>query len=65
MGPVWPLELNENWNLITRTIVPVVSQPAIFPGQDRETGLGDITFTAFFIKHHNNVHHYGKPGLNN
>ncbi len=46
--PVWPLELNENWNLITRTIVPLISQPAIFPGQDRETGLGDITFTAFF-----------------
>ena len=46
--PVWPFKLNENWNLITRTIVPVVSQPAIFPGQDRETGVGDTTFTAFF-----------------
>lgn len=45
--PVWPFELNESWNLITRTILPVVSQPAISPGQDRETGLGDSTFTAF------------------
>jgi len=26
--PVWPFEMNEDWNLITRTIVPVLSQPA-------------------------------------
>ena len=26
--PVWPFELNEDWNVITRTILPVVSQPA-------------------------------------
>ncbi|MEP5763206.1 MAG: transporter [Halieaceae bacterium] len=46
--PVWPVELNEDWNLITRTIVPVVTQPELIPGQGRETGLGDTTFTAFF-----------------
>ena len=46
--PVIPFELNENWNLITRTIIPVVSQPGIIPGQNRETGLGDTTFSAFF-----------------
>jgi hypothetical protein len=45
--PVYPISLNEQWNLITRTIVPVVSQPGLTPGQDRETGLGDTTFTAF------------------
>jgi len=45
--PVWPFTLNENWNLITRTIVPVISQPQLFPGDDRENGLGDIIFTAF------------------
>ena len=45
--PVWPLSLNEDWNLITRTIVPVVSQPSLRSGQDRETGLGDTVFTAF------------------
>ncbi len=45
--PVWPFSLNEDWNLITRTIVPVVSQPGLFSGQDRETGLGDTVFTAF------------------
>ena len=46
--PVWPFDLNDDWNLITRTIVPVISQPAFTPGQDREFGLGDTVFTAFF-----------------
>jgi hypothetical protein len=45
--PVYPVSLNNDWNLITRTIVPVVSQPGLTPDQDRETGLGDTTFTAF------------------
>jgi len=45
--PIWPFQMNDDWNLITRTIVPVVSQPGVVSGQDRETGLGDITFTAF------------------
>ncbi len=38
--PVVPFELSEDWNLITRTIVPIVSQPSLFKGQDRETGSG-------------------------
>ena len=45
--PVWPFTLNEDWNLITRTIFPIVSQPSLRHGQDRETGIGDTTFTAF------------------
>ena len=57
--PVWPFAISENWNLITRTIVPVVSQPTLrlnrntdasFLGaleKDRVDGLGDTTFTAF------------------
>ncbi len=46
--PVWPISLNDDWNLITRTIVPLVSQPAFSPGQDRENGFGDVNFSAFF-----------------
>ena len=45
--PVWPFELNDDWNLITRTIFPLTSQPALFPGQERTFGLGDTTITAF------------------
>ena len=46
--PVLPLELTDDWNLITRTIVPVISQPALIPEQDREFGIGDVQFSAFF-----------------
>ncbi len=45
--PVIPIDLNEDWLLITRTILPIVSQPSLRPGQDRETGLGDTLFSAF------------------
>lgn len=46
--PVWPFSLNNDWNLITRTIVPVISQPGVDAlDLDRENGLGDTTFTAF------------------
>ena len=45
--PVWPFSISENWKLITRTIVPVISQPG-FGAQSRENGIGDTTFTAFF-----------------
>jgi hypothetical protein len=58
--PVYPISLNDDWNLITRTILPVVSQPTFTFSQvgsggssadpfetDRVFGLGDTTFTAF------------------
>lgn len=46
--PVWPFSLNEDWNFITRTILPVTSQPGLSPDQGRKNGLGDISFTGFF-----------------
>jgi len=46
--PVYPLSLNDDWNLITRTILPLISQPSFGQGQSRENGLGDIQFSAFF-----------------
>ena len=47
--PVWPFGISDNWNLITRTILPVISQPDFYTGgTGREFGLGDTTFTAFF-----------------
>jgi hypothetical protein len=45
--PVIPFSMTENLNLITRTIVPVISQPGFVPGQDRENGIGNILFSAF------------------
>ena len=46
--PVIPLSLNEKWNLITRTIFPIVSQPSFARGQNREDGIGDTTISGFF-----------------
>ena len=46
--PVWPFELNDDWNFVTRTILPVVSVPGLTPGDSRTTGLGDTTFTGWF-----------------
>ena len=46
--PVIPFNLNEDWNLITRTIFPLVYQPSLFPGDDYDFGLGDVQFSAFF-----------------
>ncbi len=46
--PVVPFTLNENWNLISRTILPVVYQEEIFPGSGTQFGLGDITQSFFF-----------------
>lgn len=45
--PVIPLGLGEDWNLITRTIVPIVSQPSFARGQERLTGIGDVSFSGF------------------
>src|SRR5215475_8496029 len=45
--PVVPLHINENWNLISRTIMPVMSQPdPIF--NSNTNGIGDIT-QEFFV----------------
>lgn len=46
--PVFPFSLGEDWNVITRTILPVISQPDYLTRDDRVNGLGDINFTAFF-----------------
>jgi hypothetical protein len=45
--PVIPFSVTEDWNLITRTIVPIVSQPGFVPDQGRENGLGNILFSSF------------------
>ena len=45
--PVIPIDVNEDWNIITRTIVPIISQPAYGPGQSRTNGIGDVQFNAF------------------
>jgi hypothetical protein len=45
--PVIPFNVNPQWNVITRTILPVVTQPGFAPGQDSTTGVSDMVFSAF------------------
>jgi hypothetical protein len=46
--PVIPAKLTDNWNVISRTILPVISQSDFFPGAGRQTGVGDIVQSVFF-----------------
>lgn len=46
--PVIPFHLNEDWNVISRTIVPITSQTNISPGSGTQTGLGDVVQSLFF-----------------
>jgi opacity protein-like surface antigen len=49
--PVVPMHLSDDWNLISRTIVPLLSQPS--PLFDSNTnGIGDITQSLFFSPAH-------------
>jgi hypothetical protein len=46
--PVIPLSISEDWNLITRTIVPVIYAEEPVKGFGDKSGLGDIT-QSFFL----------------
>jgi len=45
--PVIPLSLGKDWNLIIRTIVPIISQDDVIPGTS-QSGLGDVVQSLFF-----------------
>jgi hypothetical protein len=45
--PVIPFVLNDNWSVITRTVLPLISQPAAAPGETSTRGVGDTQFAAF------------------
>ncbi len=46
--PVIPFDFNDDWVVISRTIVPVISQSDVpFPGID-DSGLGDVVQSFFF-----------------
>jgi hypothetical protein len=45
--PVYPIEVTKDWNIITRTIIPLIWQPGFSAGQGTEFGLGDVQLSAF------------------
>jgi hypothetical protein len=46
--PVIPIHLTDDLNLITRTIMPIINQPSLFPQMESAFGMGDINPTLFF-----------------
>jgi hypothetical protein len=46
--PVLPFQLSPDWNVITRTIIPVDYQPALSPGGSALGGIGDISLALYF-----------------
>jgi len=48
LQPVIPIPLTENWNLITRTIVPLIDRQDFALPAMNESGLGDIVASQYF-----------------
>jgi hypothetical protein len=46
--PVIPFSITDDWNVITRTILPIMHTEAPYPGMDDATGLGDTVQSFFF-----------------
>ena len=46
--PVVPISVNEDWNLISRTILPVIVQDDVAGASGHQVGLGDVVQSAFF-----------------
>lgn len=46
--PVIPTSISEDWNLITRVIIPITSQNDLFGDSGHQFGLGDTTPSFFF-----------------
>ncbi|MFZ0826709.1 MAG: neuromedin U [Verrucomicrobiia bacterium] len=59
--PIVPFTLNEDWNLITRTIIPITSQPSAGPGLSSMAGLGDIN-PSIFLSPANGRHQFWGVG---
>jgi hypothetical protein len=46
--PVIPVSLGKKWNMISRTIIPIISQNDVTGKGNNEFGLGDIAQSVFF-----------------
>ena len=46
--PVIPVSVGSDWNMISRTILPIISQDEIRPGSGSQSGIGDVLQSLFF-----------------
>jgi hypothetical protein len=47
LQPLIPFNLNSRWTIVTRTILPLIEQPGVAPGEGWIRGRGDTQFAAF------------------
>jgi hypothetical protein len=45
--PVIPFAVSDDWSIITRTILPLIAQPGMAPGEGWTNGRGDTQLSAF------------------
>ena len=61
--PVIPIKLNDNWNLINRAILPLISQPGVDGTPiGRKNGVGDLTYQGFSRQMQNRAAVFGGLG---
>jgi len=46
--PVVPVSISKDWNMITRIVLPVITQYNITTPGEKQAGLGDAVISAFF-----------------
>lgn len=56
---IYPFNLSPQWNIITRTILPVVFQPPLVPRQERIQGTSNFVSTAYFTPKHPGTFRWG------
>ena len=45
--PIIPFGGYGDWKIVTRTVLPVITEPGAVSGQETKTGLGDMQFNVF------------------
>ena len=45
--PIFPIKLNDDWTLVSYTILPVASAPGLTANESRSTGLGDLALFGY------------------
>ena len=47
---IWPFDIGDDWKFVTYSIIPLLSEPGVAPGDDRKNGLGDSNFFGYFAR---------------
>jgi hypothetical protein len=57
--PVLPFRLSKTWNVVTRTIIPVLQRPDMDSESSSTSGIGNTNFNAFFVPKPIGIFTYG------